>query len=65
MWRLYLTGILARVAFALGKPSAERRWGQDDVSNVPVVTQDGKTLKFYDDLIKGKIVVLSFIYTSC
>jgi protein SCO1 len=35
------------------------------VPNVPVVTQDGKTLNFYDDLIKDKIVVLSFIYTSC
>ena len=33
--------------------------------NVPVVTQDGKTLNFYDDLIKDKIVVLNFIYTSC
>jgi protein SCO1/2 len=32
---------------------------------VPVVTQDGRTLNFYDDLIKDKIVVLSFIYTSC
>ena len=32
---------------------------------MPVVTQDGKTLNFYDDLIKDKIVVLSFIYTSC
>ncbi len=32
---------------------------------MPVVTQDGKTLNFYDDVIKGKIVVISFIYTSC
>ena len=32
---------------------------------MPVVTQDGKTLHFYDDLIKGKIVVVSFIFTSC
>src|SRR5215468_10732745 len=48
--------------------SARRRGealGKDDVANVPVVTQDGRTLRFYDDLIKGKIVVLSFIYTSC
>jgi cytochrome c2 len=30
-----------------------------------VVTQDGATLRFYDDLIKGRIVVVSFIYTSC
>jgi cytochrome c2 len=29
------------------------------------VTQDGKTLRFYDDVIKGKQVVISFIYTNC
>ena len=33
--------------------------------NVPVGTQDGRTLNFDDDLIKDKIVVLSFVCTSC
>jgi len=33
--------------------------------NLPVVTQDGKTLRFYDDVIKDKIVVVNFIYTTC
>ena len=46
-------------------PAQAGRWGKDYVPNVPVVTQDGKTLNFYDDLIKDKIVVFSFIYTSC
>jgi len=32
---------------------------------VPVIDQNGRTLRFYDDVIKGKIVVISFIYTSC
>jgi len=32
---------------------------------VPVIDQNGRTLHFYDDVIKGKIVVISFIYTSC
>ena len=41
------------------------RWGKDYFPNLPVVTQDGKTLQFYNDVIKGKIVVMSFIYTSC
>jgi protein SCO1/2 len=41
------------------------RWGEDYVPNLPVVTQDGKVLRFYDDLIKNKIVVISFIFTSC
>src|SRR5215468_11685390 len=41
------------------------RRGANYFPNLPVVTQDGKTLKFYDDVIKGKIVLISFIYTSC
>ena len=44
--------------------SAARR-GANYFSNLPVVTHEGKTLRFYDDLIKGKIVVINFIYTSC
>lgn len=42
-----------------------RVWNADYFPNVNVVTHDGRTLRFYDDLIKGKIVVVSFIYTSC
>ena len=41
------------------------RYGKNYFPNLPVVTQDGKEVQFYDDLIKGKIVVISFIYTSC
>jgi mono/diheme cytochrome c family protein len=33
--------------------------------NLPVVDQDGNTFRFYDDLIKGKKVIISFIYTAC
>ena len=42
-----------------------QRRGADYFPNLPVVTQDGKTLKFYDDVIKDKIVLISFIYTNC
>ena len=30
-----------------------------------LTTQDGKVVHFYDDLIKGKIVALDLIYTTC
>ena len=33
--------------------------------NLPVIDQDGNRHAFYDDLIKGKIVVVNFIYTHC
>jgi protein SCO1/2 len=32
---------------------------------VELTTQDGKVVHFYDDLIKGKIVALDLIYTTC
>ena len=56
------------VAAILVVPStlaARNPWDANYFSNLPVVTQDGKTLRFYDDLIRGRIVVISFIYTSC
>jgi protein SCO1/2 len=46
-------------------PARSAPWGKDYLPNVPVVNQDGRTLRFYDDIMKDKIVVLSFIYTSC
>lgn len=33
--------------------------------NIELITQDGKKVHFYDDLIKGKIVAIDFIYTTC
>jgi protein SCO1 len=40
-------------------------WGANYFPNVPLITQDGKTLHFYDDMLKGKIVLINFIYTEC
>src|SRR5262245_30605488 len=45
--------------------SAQNRWGANYFPNVPLITQDGKTVYFYDDLIKGKIVAINLIYTTC
>lgn len=33
--------------------------------NVPLVTQDKKTVHFYDDLIKGKVVIMQFMFANC
>ena len=33
--------------------------------NVTLTTQDGASVRFYDDLIKGKIVAINLIYTTC
>jgi protein SCO1/2 len=49
-----------RHAFADGS-----RWGANYFPNIALTTQDGKTVHFYDDLIKDKIVVINLIYTNC
>ncbi len=41
------------------------RWGANYFPNVPLTKHDGTRVRFYDDLLKGKAVVISFIYTSC
>lgn len=46
-------------------PAKPSRWGADYFPNVPLITQDGKTVHFYDDLLKGKIVAIDLIYTNC
>src|SRR5215467_4252218 len=69
MRRSLMAGIatLAAALFSLQTPlhAQSNRWGAGYFPNLPVVTQDGKTLKFYDDVIKGKMVLISFIYTNC
>ena len=44
---------------------AGSRWHANYFPNVPLVTHHGKTVRFYDDLIKDKVVVINFIFTSC
>jgi protein SCO1/2 len=44
---------------------ADRLWGADYFPNVPLITQTGKTVRFYDDLLKGKSIVVNVIYTRC
>lgn len=41
------------------------RWGAGYFPNVPLVTDEGKTVRFYDDLLKGKSVAVNVIYTDC
>jgi cytochrome oxidase Cu insertion factor (SCO1/SenC/PrrC family) len=35
------------------------------IPDIPVYDQDGKRLKFYTDLVKGKVVAINFIFTTC
>ncbi len=48
-----------------GKRRATVTWGANYFPNVPLTTQDGATVHFYDDLLKGKAVAINLIYTQC
>ena len=67
----YWTGIVAITALLAGAtaPSssvaAGNRWGANYFPNVELVTYEGRTVRFYDDLIKGRSVAINFIYTDC
>ncbi len=36
-----------------------------NVPDVPVVDQDGRPRHFYSDLVKGRVVVVNFVFTTC
>lgn len=61
-----VTLLLGAVAFLPIAPArADNRWGANYFPNVPLVTQDGTAVRFYDDLLKGKAVAVNAIYTAC
>ena len=58
--------LVGAVAFLDIRPAlAANPWGANYFPNVPLTTQDGTTVRFYDDLLKGKSVAINLIYTSC
>src|SRR5256712_2477065 len=51
--------------FAVPAAADNARWGAGYFPNVTLTTQDGAPVRFYDDLVKGKIVAINVIYTTC
>lgn len=39
--------------------------GHLNIPDVPVIDQDGKPRQFYTDLVKGKVVAVNFVFTTC
>ena len=57
-----MLGMLAGATWAAPMNSP---WGTNYFPNVPLQTQDGKTVRFYDDLIKDKKVLINFTFVNC
>ena len=39
--------------------------GKLSIPDVVLLDQDGRKVRFYTDLIKGKVVIINFVFTSC
>ena len=63
-----IASALAFLALTCSAPTAmsqQTRWRADYFPNVTLTDQNGRQVRFYDDVIRGKIVSINFIYTSC
>ncbi|MGO4330887.1 SCO family protein [Cupriavidus sp. 2TAF22] len=63
-WMLWTTLCMAALGAAM-PARAQTPWGADYFPNVELKTQDGRTVRFYDDLLKGKAVAINLVYSSC
>ncbi len=34
-------------------------------TNLELVTQDGETVRFFEDVLKGRVVLINFVFTEC
>src|SRR6185369_2140872 len=58
-------GMTLKQASKVDDAKADAQWGENHFPNVELITQDGKKVHFYDDLVKGKVVAIELIYTTC
>ena len=60
---------LSAIAVAAQSKEAPQGEGQSAAAkyfpNLVMLTQDNRPVHFYDDLLKGKVVLINFIFTSC
>ena len=61
---------LAAAALVLAAPAARAAppgspWGKAYFPDVELVTHDGRKVRFYSDLVEGKLVMVNFVYTRC
>jgi protein SCO1/2 len=55
----------ASLTQADGSPSAARSPAERYFSDVELIDQDGRKLRFYSDVLKNKIVVINAFFTTC
>lgn len=43
----------------------EEQRARNYFTDLPLITQEGKTVRFYSDVLHGRVVLINFIYTNC
>jgi protein SCO1/2 len=66
---LIIAGAATTLASFAARPAARaevtHQFGEAWFTNVPMQTHEGKSVRFYDDLLKGKVVMINFMFTNC
>jgi len=44
---------------------SRKRIQEQHLPNIPLLTHEGKQVRFYDDLIKDKVVTINFFFSQC
>lgn len=57
--------LLSMLLLIVAPLGAQTQLFQPVIPDVPVLTQDGKSVRFYTDLVKGNTVAVNFIFTNC
>lgn len=56
---------VAGSAGAQQKPVADEQAARNYFTDLPVLSQDGKQMRFYTDVLKDKVVLINFVFTNC
>ena len=59
--RRYIASVIGTLLLAASVPviGANSPWGANYFPNTPLITQDGEDVRFFDDLIEGKVVLVN------
>jgi len=49
----------------LGPPDPVATIRQQHLPNIELTTHEGRRVRFYDDLVKGKVVAINFMFATC
>ena len=69
-WSQSLAGLCLLALIGLASNPLHARgggevWGEDYFPNYELTAHTGEKLRFFDDVIAGKVVAINFIFTSC